>query len=124
LAPTAAPAAAPHARAVCAATLAQGDALVDAELPPAAAAALEGHLRACAPCRAHVAALREVVAAVRRQRAHATPAPASLRARARAIAARWHAEDARAHEAGAPDDAPGADAGDAAPGPAGPRPAR
>jgi anti-sigma factor RsiW len=69
---------------------------VDGELPPAATAALKAHLRGCRPCRAHVAALRRLVTALRRQGAHQPAAPAALRARAREIAARWHAADAAA----------------------------
>jgi anti-sigma factor RsiW len=103
--------------AACAATDTQADAWLDGELAAGATATLEAHLRACPPCRAHVAALRRLVAAVRRQREDRSPAPASLRARVQALAARWHLNDA-----GPVDAAPGC-AGRARP-PAPPAPGR
>jgi hypothetical protein len=72
------------------------DAWVDGALSPGGTAALEAHLRGCPACRAHVDAVRRLVAAVRRQGEHQPPAPASLRARVRALAARWHAADSAA----------------------------
>lgn len=83
-----------HAARTCPSTEARTDALLDGELSAGAAAALGAHLRVCPPCRAHVDALRRLLVAVGRQRTHAAPAPASLRARVRALAARWHATDA------------------------------
>jgi anti-sigma factor RsiW len=83
------------ASAACPRTAAQADAHVDGELSPSAAAALDAHLRACPPCRAYVHALRGLLAAVGRQRDRQPAAPASLRARVRALAARWR-EDADA----------------------------
>jgi len=83
-----------HARRACPSTEGRADALFDGELSAGAAAALAAHLRVCPPCRTHVDALRRLLVAVGRQRAHA--APASLRARVRALAARWHADDADA----------------------------
>jgi hypothetical protein len=77
-------------RAACPSTTARADAWLDGELSAGAAAALDGHVRGCAACRAHVEALGRLVAAVRRQRTHEPSAPASLRARVRAAAARWH----------------------------------
>jgi anti-sigma factor RsiW len=85
--------------AACPATAAQAHAWLDGELPAGAAAVLDAHVRACGPCRAHVAALRRLLAVLRRQRAHQPPAPATLRARARELAARWHQRDAGAVDA-------------------------
>jgi anti-sigma factor RsiW len=83
-------------RAACPSTAAHADAWLDGELSPGASAALEAHVRGCGACRTHVDARRRLAAALRRQRAHEPPAPASLRARVRELAARWHEAEARA----------------------------
>ncbi len=95
----------PHPTA-CPATETQAGPWLDGELSAGATAALAAHLRACPPCRAHVAALRRLVAAVGRQRGHEAPAPASLRARVRVLAARWHLNDAGPADAGPADAGP------------------
>jgi hypothetical protein len=102
-APAARQAAARQAAApACPPTAMHADAWIDGELSTGAAATIGAHLRSCPPCRAHVEALRRLVAVVRRQEAHRPPAPASLRARARELAAMWHDEEARAAEDPAP----------------------
>lgn len=89
----------PRDAAVCPATEIEAHAWLDGELAPRAAGGFAAHLDACAPCRAHVAALGRFLAAVRRPPARPPVAPASLRLRVRDLAACWHAHDASTHAA-------------------------
>jgi anti-sigma factor RsiW len=77
----------PRPRAVtCPLSEAQAHGLLDDELAADESAAVRRHVDGCARCRAHVARLSHLLAALRRQRLRREPAPASLRDRVHALA--------------------------------------